>query len=162
MLRTYRYPLFVNRTKEHILLAWLEHCCELYNAALEHRIGAWQTSRVSISYHDQTTELTELRAAHADCAAIPVEVSRSALRRLDRAFRAFFRRIKLGEKPGFPRFRARARYETFSVGRVAPVGDRVRIPKLGPLRFHLYRPLLGTVRETQIRRSCGRWWVCFS
>jgi putative transposase len=162
MLRTFRYPLRLNRANQAVLTSWLESCRQLYNGALEHRIGAWQKARVSITYAMQTAELTALRAEDDEYAAIPVRVSRSALRRLDRAFQAFFRRVKAGDKPGFPRFRAYGRYDSFSIGRVAPCEDRVRIPKLGPLRFHLYRPLRGTVRDTQLRRSCGRWFVCFS
>jgi putative transposase len=162
MLRTFRYPLRVNRTNEAVLRAWLESCRQLYNGALEHRIGAWKKARVSVNYVMQTAELTEIRAEDSGYRAIPVIVSRSALRRLERSFQAFFRRVRAGDKPGFPRFRAYGRYDSLSIGCAAPRGDRVRIPKLGPVRFHLYRPLQGTVLETQLRRSCGRWFVCFS
>lgn len=62
-------------------------------------------------------------------------------RRLDRTFKAFFRRVKAGETPGFPRFRSRDRYDSFSIGRVAIDGSRVHVPKLGLVRFHEYRPL---------------------
>jgi putative transposase len=99
MYRTYTYPLRVSRQSEAILLAWLEHCRQLYNGALEHRVGAWGRARASISYPMQTAELTQLRAEDPRFAEIPVAVLRSALRRLDRAFQSFFRRAKEGEKP---------------------------------------------------------------
>jgi len=162
MLRTYRYPLNPTSEQEAILLAWLEFCRQLYNAGLEHRIGAWKQARVSVGYNAQTAELTALRAIDEEAAMVPVEVARSALRRLDRAFQAFFRRCKSGEKPGFPRFRGRHRYDSFGLGRVRCEGSRVLVPKLGPVRFHLYRPLLGEIRDVTIRRKCGRWFVCFS
>lgn len=163
MLRTHRYPLCPNRHQETVLLGWLEFCRQLYNAGLEHRIGAWKQARVSISYNAQTAELTALRAEDAEVADIPVEVARSALRRLDRAFAAFFRRYKSGEgKPGFPRFRGRQWYDSFGLGLARCEGDRVLIPKLGPVRFHLYRPLQGAIQDVTIRRKNGRWFVCFS
>jgi putative transposase len=163
MIRTYRYPLKPTRDQVRVLYSWLSYCCDLYNAALEHRIGAWQQSRVSVSYNAQSVELTGLRADDDLAASIPVDVQRSALRRVDRAFQAFFRRVKSGDRrPGFPRFRSRRRYDSFGIGRVTPDGDRVRVPKLGAVRFHLYRPLVGEVKEVTIRRSCGRWFVCFN
>src|SRR5579859_1158644 len=162
MIRTFRYPLHVNCRNDRVLRSWLELCRSLYNGALEHREEAWKRARHSVSYQDQTAELTEIRAQDPEWEAIPVVVSRSALRRLDRSFKAFFRRVKLGDKPGFPRFQGRRRYCSFSIGRALPQGDRVRIPKLGLLRFHRYRPLKGDVLETQIRRHYGRWYVCFA
>ena len=132
MLRTYRYPLRPNRQQEAVLLAWLEHCRQLYNASLEHRMGAWKKARISVGYNAQTAELTALRAVDAEAAAISFEAQRSALRRLDLAFGAFYRRCKSGQKPGYPRFRSRHRFDSFGIGRTRCEGNRVLIPKLGP------------------------------
>jgi putative transposase len=162
MTRTYRYPLRPTKAQEATLLAWLGFCQRLYNAALEHRIGAWRRARKSVSLYAQTTELAVLRSEDSDAAAVPSDIARSALRRLDRAFQAFFRRCRSGEKPGFPRFRGRDWYDSFSFPAVRVEGNRVHVPKLGPVRFHDYRPLQGEVREVTIRRGAGRWWVSFS
>lgn len=161
MIRTYRYPLRPTQAQAAILGEWIDHCCELYNAALEHRVGAWRVG-VSVGYNAQTLELTALRAEDERVAKIPARVQRSALRRLDRAFQAFFRRCRSGDRPGFPRFRSRHRYDSFSFPPTRVEGSRVSIPKLGAVRFHEYRPLVGEVREVTIRRACGRWYVCFA
>lgn len=105
MIRGYRYKLLPNKTQTTVLAGWLEKCRFLYNCALEHRREAWRTARKSITYNDQTRELTEVRAADPVWEAVPVEVARSALRTLQRAFEGFFRRIRSGETPGHPRFR---------------------------------------------------------
>jgi putative transposase len=162
MTRTYRYPLRPTKAQEAVLVEWLAFCQQLYNAALEHRIGAWRRARVSVGYNAQTAELTELRRLDEEAGTVPVDVARSALRRLDRAFQAFFRRCRSGEKPGFPRFRGRDWYDSFSLRALRVDGNRVYVPKLGPVRFHDYRPLEGEVREVTIRRGAGRWWVSFS
>lgn len=162
MIRTYRYPLRPTKAKDAVLESWLLFCCQLYNAALEHRIGAWRSANESVSYKTQTSELAELRAADEEAAAVPSDVARSALHRLDRAFQGFFRRCKAGENPGFPRFRGRNWYGSFSFRPTPVEGNRVHVPKLGLVRFHDYRPLEGEVKEVTIRRSCGKWFVCFT
>lgn len=162
MLRTFRYPLLPTPAQEEILSSWLVSCQRLYNGALEHRSGAYKTAKVSITKYGQFKELTELRAVCPEWKAVPVEVLRSSLFRLDNAFKAFFRRCKAGQTPGYPRFRSRDRYDSFSIGRVEPEGSHLNIPKLGSVKFKLYRPLKGDVRDVQVRRSASKWWVCFS
>lgn len=163
MKRTFRYPLRQTQEQETVLNLWLSRCCELYNAALQERRDAWRKQRKSISYKTQTASLTTIRRADPSHECVSVEAQRSALRRLDLAFGAFFRRVKSGGTPGFPRFRPARSYCSLSIGRVLPKGSRFRVPRLGLVRFHEYRPLLGRVLDTTLRRDAtGRWWVCFS
>lgn len=148
------------RAQIAVLDGWRLRCSELYNAALQQRREAWARQRVSVSRFAQTKDLTELREAMREWREIPSDIARSALTRLDLAFAAFFRRIRSGEKPGYPRFRSRYRYDSFGVGRVRVEQGRVQVPKLGWVRFHCYRPLGGAVRNVEIRRTAKRWWVC--
>jgi putative transposase len=160
MMRSFRYRLHPNASQERILEGWLKACCSLYNAALEQRITYWRQAHKSISYETQTKQLTELRAADPTYRALPVEVLRSALRRIDRAFAAFFRRCRNGEKPGHPRFRSRRRYDSFDAGRVNVKNDRVHVPKLGHIKMNLHRSIEGVIRNATIRRDAvGKWWV---
>lgn len=166
MIRSFRYRLHPNAAQGRVLESWRKACCVLYNAALEQRITAWKMRYLSVSYEDQTVQLTELRAADPAWALIPVEVLRSPLRRLNSAYAAFFRRCKRGEKPGFPRFRSVRRYDSFAIGRAKVDKDRVHVPKLGKLghvKMNLHRPIEGTIRNATISRdSTGKWWVSFA
>lgn len=162
MMRTFRYRLHPNSAQARVLDRWRLQCCSLYNAALEQRITYWKQARRSITRYDQQVQLTDLRAADPTFAAVPAEVQRSALRRLELAYQAFFRRIKHGEKAGFPRFRSYRRYDSFGIGRVAVRKDRVHVPKLGHVKMNLYRPIMGTIKGATIRRdSAGKWWISF-
>jgi putative transposase len=144
-----------------VLNEWRKACCSLYNGALEQRIAWWRQKR-AISYEDQTAQLTELRAADPTWKKVPIEVLRSPLQRLKKAYAAFFRRCKNGDKPGFPRFRSSRRYDSFSIGRVSVKKDRVHVPKLGHVKMNLYRPIEGTIRNVIIKRdAAGKWWVVF-
>lgn len=165
LIRSSRYPLRPTSAQEQVLLAWLRQCQQLYNAALQERRDAWAKQRVSIGYNAQTKGLTEWRQSDAGGAAVPSVVQRSALRRVDLAFQAFFRRCKAGQAPGFPRFRGRDRYDSFSVPGtdVRLDGACVSLPKLPAVKVHLYRPLRGKVLQVTVRREAGgKWAICFA
>jgi putative transposase len=143
---------------EEVLIA----CQRLYNAALEQRRDAYRKQGKTLSRYDQQKELTELRANDPFFRSLSTVILRSALFRLDRAYKAFFRRVKNGEKPGFPRYKARDRYDSFSFDNPVINEDTLSIPKIGDVRLKLYRPLRGVIKECHIRRSAsGGWYASF-
>ena len=84
----------------------------LYNAALEQRVDAYRRCGKSLNYYDQAKELTQLRAEFPEYGALNAQSEQVTLRRLEKAFQAFFRRVKAGEAaPGFPRFKAFDRFK---------------------------------------------------
>src|SRR5690348_2258584 len=118
MRKTFRYRLYPKNPTEQRLFWTLARCRELYNAALSERRDAYKYASKSISYYDQQNDLPEIkqeiREEYQDIAA---HVLQDVLRRLDRAFQAFFRRVKQGEDPGYPRFQGRNRYDSFTYPR---------------------------------------------
>jgi putative transposase len=141
---------------------WLKQCCLLYNAALEQRITGWRMRKHSFTRYEQQVQLTELRASDEAWSSIPLLVQRSALRRVELAYAAFFRRVKKGETPGFPRFKSSRRYDSFSIGSVRVKDGRVFIPKLGHVKLKLYREIRGEILNTVISRNrAGKWEVSF-
>ena len=159
MIRTFRYPLRLNAQEEVGLDEIRLACQRLYNAALEQRRDAYRKQGKTVSRYDQQKELTELRAVDEIYGSISPRVLRSSLNRLDRAYQAFFRRLKSGQKPGFPRFRARDRYDSFSFPLPVIKGNLLTIPSFGKLRLHLYRPLKGTPKETHIQKTVNGWYA---
>jgi putative transposase len=129
---------------------------ETYNAALQERRDAWKLQRKSITYNDQQAELTELRK-DPQFATIAVDIQREPLRRVDRAFKAFFRRCKAGEKPGFPRFRDRLRYNSFAFNLPVVRGKSIKIPVLGDIRVKTTRALEGTPKLCTVKRLGKKW-----
>src|ERR1035438_7955707 len=95
--RTFRYRLHPTKNQIRALLLQQRYQCELYNAALEERIGAWTWERRSVSYFDQSRTLTGLKDCRPEVVASGVTLCRGTLKRLDRAYSAFFRRVKRGE-----------------------------------------------------------------
>jgi len=138
--------------------------CELYNAALEERRGAWRWEHRSISYVDQCRTLTSLREVRPEVLACGVTVCRGTLRRLDWAFAAFYRRCRAGQRPGYPRFRARSRWESLqwedsSGWRIAAASRRLHLMGIGAIRVRFHRPVRGTPKAITVRREGRRWWV---
>ena len=116
--KTFKEKLRPAPAQERVLEEVLWRCRDLYNAALEHRITAWQRRRVSISRYEQEAELKGIRAEFPGYASIHSHILQDVLARLDKAYQAFFRRVQRGEKAGFPRFKGRYgnRFRSFLMG----------------------------------------------
>jgi hypothetical protein len=107
--KTYQEKLRPTAAQERALETVPARCRDLYNAALEQRITAWQRRRVSVSRYQQEAELEEIRAAFPEYAAIHSHILQDVLARLDRTYQTFFCRVQCGEKAGFPRFKGNNR-----------------------------------------------------
>lgn len=159
MIRTNRL-LLRKRTYDELATV-LDHLRKLYNAALEQRILAYRRQGKSLSLYDQCKDLTALRA-DSDYGIYNVEMTRlTVLRRLDLAFHAFFRRLKTGQKPGFPRFKGRDRFDTLVFGPTgwSLKGKRLKLHGIGTFSVvgSLYRS--GKPKGLRIKRVADRWEV---
>src|SRR5262252_4056294 len=164
--KTFKYKLRPTPEQERELERVLGLCRWLYNTALEQRITAWQRCHVSVSRYQQEAELKDIRAAFPEYAAIHSHLLQDVLARLDRTYQAFFRRVKLGEKAGFPRFQGRGRYHSFTYqeygnGTHLDNGCLV-IAKIGRLAVRWSRPLVGTIKTVTVSREADGWYVSFS
>ena len=164
MRRTFRYPLHVNAAQDALLCDWLWKTRTLYNAALEERKSAYDREHKSITLYDQMKSLTQIRADDAALDNVPLRVSRGPLRRLDLAFKAFFRRVKSGAGAvGYPRFRGRDGWDSLDFADGFSIdGDRVMLRRGMTLRFWQYRPMKGEPKACRIKREGGKWFVCFA
>jgi putative transposase len=163
---TFKYRLYPTKAQIQFLDGQLREACELYNAALEERIGAWKISRKSINYYDQANQLKQMRE-EGFLGIVNYDCSQNVLRRLDNAFQSFFRRVKRGDKPGFPRFRSRHRYDSLAFPnpghgyKLLPNG-KLRVQGAGHLKIKLHRLIEGRIRTLAIKREAGCWFACFS
>ena len=105
--KTFKEKLRPTPVQERALDEVVWRCRDLYNVALEQRIAAWQRRHISVSRFQQEAELKDLGAEMPEYAAIHAPVLQDVLARLDKTYPSFFRRVKAGEKAGFPRYQAR-------------------------------------------------------
>src|SRR4030042_2461155 len=114
MRKAFLYRLYPNNAQSDKLGSLLDTARHLYNAALQERRDAYKMQGVSLNYYNQANELKELRQELPEVAQLNYSATQDMLRRLDKSFKAFFRRIKTGDKAGFPRFKGRDRFDSIT------------------------------------------------
>ena len=162
---TKSFEFKIRQTREFVEAAErrLDRSRFVYNCALEERITLYRRGK-SIGLVEQSRELTEARRELPALGEVLRTIQTDALERLDLAFQAFFKRLKKGQSPGFPRFKSKARYRTFSQKlepcRRCPLdGDRLTIPGVGRVRVRLSRPIAGKVKQLRITRKADGWYA---
>jgi putative transposase len=160
-LKSYKYRLYPTENQAKMLQWTLDRCRELYNAALEERREAWKMSRVSVTYNMQAAELPEIKELRPEYKEIHSQVLQDTLRRVDKGMKAFFRRVKAGEKPGFPRFQGKGRFDSFTYPQVgfALENGKLQLSKIGHIKVKQHRPVQGTIKTATIKREGEHWYV---
>jgi putative transposase len=172
--KTFKEKLRPTPAQQQALHGVLWRCCDLYNTALEQRINtaleqritAYQRRHVSVSRFDQEAELKVIRAELPEYAAIHSHILQDVLARLDKTYQAFFRRIQQGEKAGFPRFKGRNRFHSFTYKEYGN-GARLEngsliLAKIGRIGVHWSRPIEGTPKTVTISKEADGWYVAIS
>jgi putative transposase len=171
--RTYKYRLYPNRAQEKALDFLLGQGRKLYNAALEQRVKTYQETGKGISYPEQWAHFRDERNANPETLGkLNATSVQQMLRRLDKSFSAFFRRLKNGEKPGFPRFKGRIRFHSLEYRH----GDGCKLRTDGKgrtlfyvqnageikVKYHRLIPDLSEIKHVILKRSLDAWYVCLS
>ncbi|MER8010501.1 transposase [Streptomyces sp. NPDC094149] len=171
MIRAYKFLLRPTVRQRAALGEMLRDHCSLYNGALQERRDAYRhVSRTSIKYGQQSAQLKEIRSFDPERQGRWSFSSQQAtLRRLDKAFQAFFRRVKAGQTPGYPRFKSIGHFDTVVF---VKDGDgcrwdstphdpqtRVRLQGVGHVRVHQHRPVQGHVKTISVKREGNRWYI---
>lgn len=168
MRMTFKYRLYPTKAQRTALERQLDLCRWVYNKTLEVRRDAWQNEQRSLGRHDTSLLLTRWKQGCGWLNEGHAQAMQDAQKRVDLAFRAFFRRVKAGEKPGYPRFKGKGWYDSFTYPQ--PKGNwrfldngRLRVSKIGDVKIKLHRPIEGTQKTLTLRRdSVGNWYACFS
>ena len=167
MRQAFRYRLYPTRKQAEFLTAQLGEACRLYNAALQERRDAYRISGKSLNYYDQANQLKEIRAG-GDLTLENFSCCQDVLRRVDKTFKSFFRRVKERKgKTGFPRFKSRDRFDSItfpSYGDGCRLLDngKLKIQGAGQIKLKLHRAVTGKIKTVSVLREAGKWYVSFS
>ncbi|WP_329582292.1 RNA-guided endonuclease InsQ/TnpB family protein [Streptomyces sp. NBC_01361] len=174
MIRAYKFLMRPTVRQTQALGEMLRDHCSLYNGALQERRDAYRhASKTSIKYGQQSVQLKDIRSFDPERQGRWSFSSQQAtLRRLDKAFAAFFRRVKSGEKPGYPRFRGVNWFDTVEFPKDGdgcrwdstphdPV-TRVRLQGVGHVKVHQHRAVAGRVKTISVKREGRKWFVVLS
>ncbi len=168
MTRTYKYRLYPTTHQQTTLTQWLTTCRLLYNKSLAERKDAWHTHQHSVSYYEQATHLNAAKQTNPCLKGVHSQVLQDVLRRLDKTFNNFFRRLKKGEKAGYPRFKGTYRYDSFTYPQsgfsLEKNNKKLRLSKIGSITIKLHRPIPaeGVIKTCTITRDVDHWYACFA
>ena len=168
MLKAYKYRLYPTKKQKGFLTLQLDGHRLLYNTALAQRKEFYEKEKKSINYSRQATGLLpKLKKENSSMALCNYSSLQQTLRRLNKSFNAFFRRIKNGEgKAGYPRFKAADRFNTInyaSLGDGCQIkDDKLYIQNAGYIKVKWHRAIIGEVKTLSVVRRNDKWYVMFS
>lgn len=159
------FRIYPSKKQSSELYHWLNLHRELYNATLQERRDAYRLHAISLSYNHQQNELPAVKEVRPDLIPLGSHALQETVRRVDRAYQGFFRRIKAGDKPGFPRFKSRGRFDSFTYPDPAGwkiIEKRLKISNLGNIRMR-GKPRVaiseGEPRTLTVRHKNGKWYA---
>jgi putative transposase len=164
-LKTFKYRLYPTKKQVETLQWTLDRTRELYNAALQERREIYKYTGKGTNYNAQASQLPEIKEIREEYKSIHSQVLQDTLRRVDKAFQSFFRRVKNGEKPGYPRYAGKHRYDSFTypqAGFSLTHDSRLCLSKIGSIKVKLHREVQGTIKTCTIKREGEHWYVCFA
>jgi putative transposase len=166
MPRAFQFRLFTNTNQERELDIALETHRRLYNICLDYRQLAYDTFGASVSYEDCSRWFTHQRQTNPYFARINFSSAQATMRRLDKAFQGFFRRVEAGEQPGYPRFKGHDQFDSIEFPAygdgIKLVNGKLRVQHVGTIRINLHREIPGKIKTVTLKREAGKWYAIFS
>lgn len=165
MRKTFKYRLFPTGKQNKNLQSSLDACRWVYNKTLETRKKAWKERKESLSLYDTSGLIPKWKEENPGLSNAFSQCLQNAQQRVDLALKAFFRRVKVGEKPGYPRFRGFDRYDSFTFPQFGfeVIENGLKLSKIGMVKIKFHRKLVGKIKICTIQRSStGKWYACFS
>ena len=167
MKTAYKFRIYPNKQQQAVLDVTLETCRHLWNNALADRKNTWDQDHQNTSYEDQAAILTLEKQHNPYLKGVFSQAEQDVLRRLKKAFDNFFRRCREHAKEkGYPRFKAKGRYSSFTYPQSGfkLIGTRLTLSKIpGTIRTFVHRDIEGRIKTCTINRDgTGCWFVIFT
>lgn len=168
MRKAFKYRIYLTKGQRRILDQQLEACRWVYNETLAYRKRAYEEAQRTADWYETKRMLPVWKQTRPALKRVHSQVLQNVTERVERAFKAFFRRVKAGDPhPGYPRFKGFGRYDSLTYpqyGNGAELdGERLILSKVGAVHVVLHRPLEGTPKTVTLTRSrTGKWYASFS
>jgi len=163
MLKAIVYRLYPSKSQQRGLARTLETCRRWYNRCLAERKDAYEQEQRTIGKYEQLRQVKTYKATNPYAAPEHSHVLQTVVQDLDKAFQAFFRRVKAGEEPGYPRFQGKHRFKSFGFkeyGNGFKVdGRRLKIAGIGRVAVRWHRQVPGTIKTLRLTRKAGKWYA---
>jgi len=163
--KTFQFHLRPTKKQAKALQFHLDECRWLYNHLLEQRKTYYEELEESLTKFQQNNFLPFIKEERTSLTLIHSQVLQNVTDRLDKSYKAFFRRVKSGQTAGFPRFKGYNQYNSFcfSQSGFSLVDGKVKLSKIGIVRLKLHRNIEGKVKTCTIKKTAtGSWLISFS
>lgn len=160
----YKFRLYPNREQETLILRTFGCCRYVFNHYLQQRRIAYEETGKAPTRFAQDKDLTVLKRQEGTSWLKEVDkcALQNTLKHLDFAYQNFFRRIKNGEKTGYPRFKSkRNSHQSYKTNCNIKVFDNaVQLPKLGRVNCRVSKEVKGRVLSATVSQSpSGKYFV---
>lgn len=164
--KSFVYRLYPSKAQARRLDSVLETCRRFYNDCLAERKTAYEERSETVGKVVQLRRVKDVKATNPYAKGVHSHILQVVVADLDRAFDAFFRRVKAGEKPGYPRFRGRNRWRSFGLKELGNGfrldGRCLKLSGIGRIAVRWHRPLEGQIKTLRISKKAGKWFASFS
>ena len=164
MLKTYQYRIYPTKSQTTTMNQTLESCRWTYNETLAYRKNNWEDDHKNTSLFDTCKLLPIWKMDKKELKHVHSQVLQNCQVRVDLAFKAFFRRAKSGDNPGYPRFKSKGRYDSFTYPQTGfkIIDDKLHLSKIGDIKITLHRLFDCTIKTLTIKKSpTGKWFASF-
>ena len=165
-IKTFAYRLYPTKLQKRLLESTVETCRRFYNDCLSERKNGYELEGRSVTKVEQLRRVKEIKAHNPYAKGIHSHVLQVVVADLDKSFKAFFRRVKTGEKPGYPRFKGRDRFDSFGLkeyGNGFKIhGRRLKVSGIGRIAVRWHRELPAVPKTLRIIRKADGWYVSFA
>lgn len=166
MLKTFVFRIYPNKEQVQLLDSTIETCRRWYNECLAERKTAYETEKKSVSKFDQLAKVKDYKKSNPYAATLHSHILQVATSDLDKSFQAFFRRVKHGETPGYPRFKGKDRFDSIGLKEYGNgfkiIDNRLRISAIGNIKVRWHRSIEGEIKTVRIKRTAGKWFASFA
>lgn len=166
MRRSYKFRLYPTNTQSRDLEIMLDSHRHLYNRCLEIRSNAYKLYKISVSYADCSSWFKTERKYNNWFASLNFSSSQDTMRRLDGTFKRFFQKNKSGKRSGYPRFKPKDRFNSFSYPThgdgIRLKDNKVRVSNVGVIRVKNHRDIIGEINTLSIKHEADKWFLVLS
>ena len=164
-IKSYKFRLYPNSEQKTLLEKTFGCCRFVYNHYLAKSIEDYENTRKSNSCNQNCKDITHLKKDYKWLSEVSSTALQQSIRHLDAAYQNFFRRVKQGKTPGFPKFKRKSSNQSFTVPKDAPSTlaikeNKIQIPKLKFVKFKQDREIQGRiVSATVSKTSSGKYYI---
>lgn len=164
-MKTYAYRLYPSKPQARLLEQTRETCRRFYNDLLAERKHTFEETGRTVGKTEQLRHVKERKAENPYAAGVHSHILQVVAADLDKAFQNFFRRVKAGETPGYPRFKGRHRFDSFGLKEYENGfkidGRRLKVSGIGRIAVRWHRAMPDTVKTVRLVKRADGWYACF-